>query len=108
MDERNQILKTLQSKGFHIKTDETIHSKKSENSNIQQDKEGLFYVGNLKNGQILETKESIILVGNVEQGAAVYSESNIIVTGYLYGYAQAGCKGKKNTFVYSYMSGRSI
>lgn len=101
MDEKNLILNTLLNKGINIQTDyisrDNFHNKTVE----QQEKNGLFYVGNLKNGQILETKDSIIVIGNVEQGAAIYSEGNIIITGFLYGYAKA-------KFVYSYMSGRNM
>ena len=108
MDERNLILKTLQSKGIKIQTNRKTHEHLCDSIQTIPDKNGNFYVGNLKNGQILETKDSIIIVGNIEQGAAVYSEGNIIVTGYLNGYAQAGSKGRKDAFVYSYMSGRNM
>lgn len=101
MDEKNLILKALFNKGIKIQTENKDFTHKREISDIQPQKDGLFYVGNLKNGQVLETKESIVVVGNIEQGAAVYSDGNIIITGYLYGYAKA-------KFVYSYMSGRNI
>lgn len=101
MDERNLILNTLIEKGINIQADQGVFTPKQTINNSLQTKDGLFYVGNLKNGQTLETKESIIVVGNVEQGAAVYSEGSIIITGYLQGYAQA-------KFVYSYMSGRNV
>lgn len=105
-DEKQSIINILQNAGLNIKIHNTLHPKEDKYEIKRSDTDGLFYVGNLRNGQVLETKESIVIVGNVEQGAAVYSEGNIIITGELKGYAQAGCKGRKETFVYSYLSGR--
>lgn len=107
MDEKNLILNALKDKGLNIQEDKQFN-KTNDHYKRQIDKDGLFYVGNLKNGQMLEAKDSIIIIGNVEQGAAVYSEGNIIITGILKGYAQAGYKGNSNAFVYSYMSERSL
>ena len=67
--------------------------------------EGLFFIGNLRAGHSIDAKESIVIIGDVDQGATVYSEGNIIIIGELNGYAESGCKGRKDTFVYSLISG---
>ena len=64
------------------------------------------YIGCLHNGQTINAADSIVIIGDVEQGAAVYSEGNIIIIGALNGYAEAGCKGREDAFVYSLISGR--
>ncbi|MBQ8923398.1 MAG: hypothetical protein IJ053_01255, partial [Lachnospiraceae bacterium] len=104
-DEINDILDLLKDKGLNIKYNEidVIETPKKENNftDIQSDKDGLLYVGNLKNGQSIDAVTSIIIVGNIEQGASVTSEGNIIIIGELNGYAKAGSKGKKDAFVYN-------
>ncbi|MBR1815521.1 MAG: hypothetical protein IJ763_02350 [Lachnospiraceae bacterium] len=104
-DEKGDILELLRDKGLNIKYKEikVIETKEKENNftNLQSDKDGLFYVGNLKNGQSIDAVTSIIIVGNIEQGASVTSEGNIIIIGELNGYAKAGSKGKKDAFVYN-------
>lgn len=77
-------------------------------SDIPYDKDGLFYIGNLKNGQSINALCSIVIIGNVEKGAAVYSQGNIVITGALEGLARPGCLGREDAFVYSLISGRNI
>ena len=74
---------------------------KPKKKSIYSDKNGLFYIGNLKNGQSIQAAASIVIVGDVESGASVESEGNIIIIGALHGAATSGCKGKPDTFVYS-------
>ena len=74
---------------------------KPKKKSIYSDKNGLFYIGNLKNGQSIQAAASIVIVGDVESGASVESEGNIIIIGALHGAATSGYKGKPDTFVYS-------
>ena len=104
-DEKKDLLALLKDKGLNInKKDtnkETNESKLNCFTDLQLDKDGLFYVGNLKAGQSINAATSIIIVGNIEQGASVISKGNIIVIGELNGYAKAGSSGNKNAFVYN-------
>ncbi len=99
-DEKQQIIDTLSEKGICIgrRHRPTEHSKKK---TIHSDKNGLFYIGSLKNGQSIQAAASIVIVGDVESGASVESEGNIIIIGALHGVAISGYKGKPDTFVYS-------
>lgn len=105
-DEEETILDTLRDIGLNIKSNEIIKTQPEEQHNLQPEKDGLFYIGCLHNGQTINAADSIVIIGDVEQGAAVYSEGNIIIIGALNGYAEAGCKGKEDAFVYSLISGR--
>ena len=108
-DEKRDILFVLSKIGLNIcHNDKKQESKNTILSNILTDKDGLFYIGNLKNGQSINAKCSIIILGNVEKGASVYSLGNIVITGVLDGIAKAGCQGKEDAFVYSLISGRNI
>lgn len=101
-DEIEIILDTLRESGLNIEPpDNKIKDDTDNNRTPQPDKDGLFYIGSLRNGQSIDASESIIIVGDVEQGASIYSEGNIIVIGELNGYAEAGCRGRKDVFVYS-------
>lgn len=99
-DEKQQIIDTLNDKGIRIGRRPRSIEKPKEKS-IYSDKNGLFYIGNLKNGQSIQAAASIVIVGDVESGASVESEGNIIIIGALHGAATSGCKGKPDTFVYS-------
>ena len=106
-EEKRDILFVLNKIGLNV-----YHNNKQENinntSNILTDKDGLFYIGNLKNGQSINAVCSIVVVGNVEKGASVFSCGNIVIIGALNGVAKAGCQGKNDAFVYSLISGRNI
>ncbi len=107
-DETDTIIDTLRNIGLNIQPNNTQTKQKKEYTrDLLSDKDGLFYVGNLKAGQSIDASESIIIVGDIEQGASVFSTGNIIVTGALNGYAEAGCKGRKDAFVYSFINGRN-
>lgn len=105
-EENNQILDTLRDIGLNIQIRESVREQTEEQHNSQPDKDGLFYIGCLKSGQSLNSADSIVIVGDIEQGASVYSEGNIIIIGELKGYAEAGCKGREDAFVYS-LAGRN-
>ena len=98
--EKQQIIDTLNDKGIRIGRRPSAIEKPKKKS-IYSDKNGLFYIGNLKNGQSIQAAASIVIVGDVESGASVESEGNIIIIGALHGAATSGCKGKPDTFVYS-------
>ncbi len=99
-DEKQQIIDTLNEKG--IRTGRRPRPiEKPKKKSIYSDKNGLFYIGNLKNGQSIQAAASIVIVGDVESGASVESEGNIIIIGALHGAATSGYKGKPDTFVYS-------
>ncbi len=102
-DEIKEILSLLQEKGLNINnkaTNTTKECKDQSFTDLQTDKDGLFYIGNLKTGQSINAATSIIIVGNIEQGASVVSKGNIIVIGELKGFAKAGVLGSDNAFVY--------
>ncbi|MBQ9277286.1 MAG: hypothetical protein IJ224_01495 [Lachnospiraceae bacterium] len=102
-DEINDILSLLREKGLNINNNNNKKTKECKDkcfTDLQADKDGLFYIGNLKTGQSINASTSIIIVGNIEQGAAVVSKGNIIVIGELNGYAKAGVSGNNNAFVY--------
>ncbi len=109
-DEKRDILFVLNKIGLNICHNERKQENKDNKltSNIQADKDGLFYIGNLKNGESINAMCSVVIIGNVEKGASVYSQGNIVITGALLGIARAGCLGKEDAFVYSLISGRNI
>ena len=103
-EEKKEILSLLSEKGLNIKNKEIKKNYNEEKKgfiNLQPDKDGLFYLGNLKYGESINASTSIIIVGNIEQGASVISKGNIIVIGELDGFAKAGINGNKNAFVYN-------
>ena len=114
-DEREKILLLLRDKGLNIsiknnadniKTITKEQISKKDNiftnlTNLQSDKDGLFYMGNLKNGQTITARTSIVILGNIEQGASVISSGNVIVIGEINGYVKAGYKGNQDAFVYN-------
>ena len=67
--------------------------------NNNQDNEGHFYRGTLKNGQILETESSIVVLGDVYPGSTIISTKDIIILGGLFGKAYAGGNGSEGHFV---------
>lgn len=71
------------------------HMEKKMNDN----EDGQFFKGSLKNKEVLETENSIIILGDVDKGSAVISSKNIIILGSLYGEAYAGGNGRKGAFV---------
>ncbi len=64
-----------------------------------QDNEGHFYRGTLKNGQILETESSIVVLGDVYPGSAIISTKDIVILGGLFGKAYAGGNGNEGHFI---------
>lgn len=68
-------------------------------SSSQNDNDGQFYRGTLKDGQIFETEKSIIILGDVNPGSSVISNKDIIILGGLYGEAYAGGNGESNHFI---------
>ena len=108
-EEKRDILFVLNKIGLNVYHNDNKQENISNTiSNIQTDKDGLFYIGNLRNGQSINARSSIIVIGNVEKGASIFSLGNIVITGSLEGVAKAGCQGKKDAFVYSLISGRNI
>lgn len=108
-DEKREILFVLSKIGLNVFHNSKKHKdKEQKTSNMLTDKDGLFYIGNLKNGQSINALCSIVIIGNVEKGASVYSQGNIVITGVLEGVAKAGCLGREDAFVYSLISGRNI
>ncbi len=65
----------------------------------EEEENGQFFRGNLKNRDVLETENSIIMLGDVYPGSAIISSRNIIVLGGLYGEAYAGGSGREGAFV---------
>ena len=58
--------------------------------NSEEDNDGHFYRGTLKDGQILETESSIVVLGDVYPGSAIISTKDIVILGGLFGKAYAG------------------
>lgn len=67
--------------------------------NGEEDSEGRFYKGTLKNGQILETESSIVVLGDVYPGSTIISTKDIVILGGLFGKAYAGGNGSEGHFV---------
>ncbi len=114
-EESNEIFETLIDTGLNIRMDNDNNKPQPEEINTKQiektiedaaEKDGLFYIGNLKCGQTIEALGSIVIVGDIEPGASVLSTGNIIVIGQVRGYAQAGSSGREDAFVYSMVSRR--
>lgn len=61
--------------------------------------DGQFYRGTLKNGQVFETEKSIVVLGDVNPGSAIISNKDIIILGGLYGEAYAGGNGEAGHFI---------
>lgn len=103
-DETQIILNTLRKIGLNIASPprEYYENTIEKEDKLPCDKEGLFYIGNLKNGQEIIAYTSIVIIGDVEVGASVLSYGSIIVIGRLDGYAKAGIEGKQDAFVYSF------
>ncbi|MGN0367236.1 MAG: septum site-determining protein MinC [Wujia sp.] len=97
--EKQEILDLFIEKGIKIKKD--TKDLPPARQSILPEKNGLFYVGSLRNGQSITAAASIVIVGDVEAGASVESEGNIVVIGKLQGTATSGCNGRQDTFVYS-------
>ena len=68
-------------------------------SRIEEDNEGHFYRGTLKNGQILETESSIVVLGDVYPGSTIVSTKDIVILGGLFGKAYAGGNGSGGHFI---------
>lgn len=114
-EESNEIYETLLDTGLNIRMDNDDNNSQPEEINTKQiekatedatEKDGLFYIGNLKCGQTIEALASIVIIGDIEQGASVLSTGNIVVIGEVKGYAQAGISGREDAFVYSMVSRR--
>lgn len=67
--------------------------------NSDQENEGHFYRGTLRNGQILETESSIVVLGDVYPGSTIVSTKDIVILGGLFGRAYAGGNGNEGHFV---------
>ncbi|NLL76731.1 MAG: septum site-determining protein MinC [Clostridiales bacterium] len=67
--------------------------------NNNQEDEGHFYRGTLRNGQILETESSIVVLGDVYPGSSIISTKDIVILGGLFGKAYAGGNGNEGHFV---------
>lgn len=67
--------------------------------NSEEDNDGHFYRGTLKDGQILETESSIVVLGDVYPGSAIISTKDIVILGGLFGKAYAGGNGSEGHFV---------
>lgn len=67
--------------------------------NTEEESEGRFYKGTLKNGQILETESSIVVLGDVYPGSAIISTKDIVILGGLFGKAYAGGNGNEGHFI---------
>ena len=67
--------------------------------NSEEDNDGHFYRGTLKDGQILETESSIVVLGDVYPGSAIISTKDIVILGGLFGTAYAGGNGSEGHFV---------
>ena len=57
------------------------------------------YTGTVRSGQRIEFEGTAIVLGDVNAGSEVVAEQNIIVLGELRGYAHAGAKGNRSSFV---------
>lgn len=109
-DEKIQILDTLRMKGINIGEHPAVSEtgnlagkkyKPITSKQLYTDKNGLFYVGNLRNGQSITAVASIVIVGDVEAGAYVESAGNVVVIGNAHGIIKTGCMGRTDTFMYS-------
>ena len=67
--------------------------------NSEEDNDGHFYRGTLKDGQILETESSIVVLGDVYPGSVIISTKDIVILGGLFGKAYAGGNGSEGHFV---------
>lgn len=63
-----------------------------------EENEGQFYRGTLRNGQVLETEKSVIILGDVNPGAQVISKGNIVILGCCMGTIYAGASGNSDCF----------
>lgn len=97
-NEKNELISILENAGLVINKTKDI--KTSYYTEIPNDKDGLFYIGNIRNGQILEAKESIVLIGNIFPGGVVTSSGNIVVIGNVWGKIYPGNDGKEDAFYY--------
>ena len=68
-------------------------------SQKDEDGNGMFYKGTLRSGQSLEAKASLVIIGDVNPGATVIAGGNIIIIGTLKGSVKAGAKGDRQSFV---------
>lgn len=110
-EDEEEIIFLLQNTGLKIQSKkeiEEIEDTHDKEEAVPNDKDGLFYIGNIKNGQSLEAKESIVIIGDIEYGGSVTSEGNVVVIGTINGEVLSGCGGRENTFVYGlYQEGYS-
>jgi septum site-determining protein MinC len=58
-----------------------------------------FIRGTVRSGQRLEYEGSIVIIGDVNGGSEIIAEENIIVLGNLRGFAHAGAKGNRSSFI---------
>ena len=99
-DEKTEIYNFLKYTGLNIINQKKITEIPNEINKIPDEKDGLFYIGNLKSGQALDAEESIIIIGDIEAGACVTSKGNVVVIGHMNGYIKSGCDGRCGSFIY--------
>lgn len=99
-DEKTEILNFLKYTGLNILNQRKITEAPNEIKNVPTEKDGLFYIGNLRSGQSLEAEESIIIIGDIDPGASVTSKGNVVVIGHMNGYIRSGCDGRTGSFIY--------
>jgi septum site-determining protein MinC len=58
-----------------------------------------FIRGTIRSGQRVEYEGSIVVIGDVNGGSEIIAEENIIVLGNLRGFAHAGAKGNRSSFI---------
>jgi septum site-determining protein MinC len=61
-----------------------------------------FIRGTIRSGQRVEYEGSIVVIGDVNGGSEIIAEENIIVLGNLRGFAHAGAKGNRSSFISSF------
>lgn len=108
--EETQVIQTIEENseitiicliGHDEETNQKIFKalKQYENLTDENQNNGQFYRGTLKDGQVLETESSIIVLGDVNPGSNIISTKDIIIIGGLYGNAYAGGNGEDGHFV---------
>lgn len=107
-EEERQVVDTIVSNsdlnivcliGKDEETNQTFLKAVEQANCMQDENNGQFYRGTLRNGQLLETEKSIVIIGDVNPGASVISQKDIIILGGLYGEAYAGGNGEEGHFV---------
>lgn len=85
--------------GKDEETNQSFFKALSQAASLENENNGQFYRGTLRNGQILETERSIVVLGDIHPGSSIISNRDIIILGGLYGEAYAGGNGETGHFV---------